>query len=248
MSRTMKRLISCAPAPCISAPCMLALCLAACAAPNAGRRPTASPGEVGAALNAYGQATVPVGGLVAFQGDDLFYGPSIKRGRPGINGSSTPRSATPIPETVFRVLGRRVSAQIRAFPGDTIEAGVKRWAGRPPVNLLIVSYAYGDAKAKTPLATYKAALEALIASTKAAGGAVILVVPPSSANAALDGQLEPYRAVIRSLRQTGTSVLEANDALNSIKEPRVRTPAQRDQGYRAIAGAIVPYIRIAPGP
>ena len=220
------------------------LALSACATAPEAWSPRVAP--TSDRINNYGQVIVPPGALVVFQGDDLFYGTRPQR-RPAPDGAVSQSRHAP-PMVAARALGGSVKVEARTHPGDTVRAGAARWAGKPFGAVLVLSYAYGDALAKTPRDQYKAALSALVAQARSAGAVVFLVPPPNSDDGRLTDALNPYRDVMRELRAPEVLILEGGALLGANREPQTRTVGQTDGAYRAIAGGVVTYVRVAPRP
>jgi lysophospholipase L1-like esterase len=222
--------------------------------------PTAA--EVGPVLDNYGEAVVPAHGLIVVQGDDLIYGVADHSRREGINGSTAHRTGVTITETLRQAL-KAVSIVNQGYPGDTAAMGAQRWADAPVGNLLILSYGYGDAVAKTPAADYELALRSMVQRAHAQGAAVFLIpTPPLAAAPVIPGQkpkpgphlltsadIEPYRAVMRKIGQDeSVEVFEPQAEITRVKATPTRTIAQSPEIYQAIAAGLVPYIRIVSPP
>lgn len=225
----------------------LMLELAGCAARPAG--PAVRLGlarDVGQGLNNAGEATIPVGGAIVFQGDDFIYGVKRpRRAKTAVQAVSV-RSPAAVPDQVFKQLGRRVTVQIHASPKDTITSGTERWKGQPVGDLLVLSYAYGDAAAGTSQADYRAALQAAVSSARAAGTPVFLIVPPNSSDDVLNRKLDVYRQVMRELAARGTGVFEAQQSLDAQRIRPAPSAALDDLAYTAIAGVVLQHIKLGP--
>ncbi len=208
--------------------------------------PTAA--EVGPVLDNYGEAVIPDHGVIVVQGDDLVYGVSPRSRRPGLNGSTVPRTESTITETLRRVLRRAVVVN-RGYPGDSARDGALRWAGEPVGNLLILSYGFGDALSKTPVNAYADALTNMVQRAHAQGAAVFLIPSPPVADPKLNAAVEPYRVALRAVgAQQDAEVFEPQAQLTLFKTPLAKGVAQTPEVYRAIAGGLVPYIRIVRPP
>jgi hypothetical protein len=213
--------------------------------------------EVGPVLNNYGEAVVPAHGMIVARGDDLIYGVGLHSRRAGLNGSSVSRTGVTITETLRQAL-KPVTIVNQGYPGDTVIASTRRWADAPVGNLLILSYGYGDAAAKTPIADYDSALRDMVRRAHAEGAAVFLIpTPPMAATPTTPGKtpqatpalvnaaIEPYRAVMRRIGQEeNAEVFEPQSELTRIKATPTSTIAQTSAIYQAIAAGLVPYIRI----
>lgn len=221
-----------------------ALALAACVTARAPTFPPAAAADIGPKLNNYGQAVLPRGGLIVVEGDAVAYGLAPRSGPPG---APPRRSPATIAETLKKVL-KDVTVETRAEPDRTLGEGVARSAGRPPANLLILSYATGDAAAHTSADAYAAALRKRIAQAHEKGAAVFLLTAPPVKDATLNVALEPYRVLMRQVgAEMGAEVFDAATVMARIgaKPAGVALSAR---AYRAIAGEMVPYIAIAPSP
>jgi hypothetical protein len=213
--------------------------------------------EVGPVLDNYGEAVVPAHGLIVARGDDLIYGVGLHSRRAGINGSSVTRARATITETLRQAL-KGVTIVNEGYPGDTVISSARRWADAPAANLLILSYGYGDAEAKTPLADYESALRDMVRRAHARGAAVFLIptppmaptpttagTTPKTTPALVNAAIEPYRAVMRRIGQEeNAEVFEPQAEITRIKATPTRTIAQTPDIYQAIAAGLVPYIRI----
>ena len=89
------------------------------------------------------------GAVIVCEGDSLTYG--FKRwgeSIPGINGSPSPRSPTPYPETLRGLLDGKVTVVNHGKPGDQTLDGLTRWARAPTGDLTIIMYGANDAKVR----------------------------------------------------------------------------------------------------
>jgi lysophospholipase L1-like esterase len=238
-------------------PLILSLGLSGCFTLRQGTFAAPTLAEVGPVLDNYGEAVVPAHGLIVARGDDLIYGVGLRSRRSGANGSSVARTRVTVTETLRQAL-KRVTIVNEGYPGDTVISSAQRWADAPAANLLILSYGYGDAEAKTPLPDYESALRDMVRRAHARGAAVFLIptppmavtptavgktprTPPALVNAAI----EPYRAVMRMVGQEeNAEVFEPQAEITRIKATPTRTIAQTPDIYQAIAAGLVPYIRI----
>lgn len=218
--------------------------LTACASRSAPPVRLGSAADVGRGLNNAGEATIPAGGTIVFQGDDLLYGAESPKKRGESRAGR--RSTAGIPDQIFKLLGRRVTVQIHASPGETIRAGIERWKGRPIGDLLVVSYGHGDAAAGTTQADYRAALTEIVTSARAAGVPLFLITAPTAGDPELNVRLWVYRDVMRAMAAQGTAVFESQPSLDAQALHGGQQGAQSDAAYRAIAGLILQHIRLAP--
>jgi hypothetical protein len=259
MSRSaiLKRLIS----PLVL-PALLSVGLSGCFTLRQGVFAPPTTAEVGPVLDNYGEAVIPANGLIVVQGDDLIYGVAEHSRRPGINGSSVHRTGVTITETMRQAL-KPVTIVNQGYPGDTAAAGAERWAGTPAGNLTILSYGYGDAVAKTPVAEFDLALRTMVRRAHAQGAAVFLIPPPPMAAAPVvpgqkpkagphllsTAEIEPYRADMRVVGLSESAeVFEPQAEIVRVKATPTRTITQSPEIYQAIAAGLVPYIRIVSPP
>lgn len=202
----------------------------------------------GPELNSYGQATLPRDGLVVVMGDDLAYGSDPRGGAPGANGSPERRSSSAIPDRL-QVLFRSLQVENRGYPGDTLAESLKRWAGAPTGDLMILAYGLGDARAKTPPDQFSQTLRDFIRSSRDQGAAVFLVVWPTLKDPGLNSALDPYRNAMRLIGpEEGAAVIEAYKAAAKVGASPTNRSYQQPEVYRAIAGEIAPYIRVSDQP
>ena len=132
-------------------PPILALVLAGCALPKTAAYFHPSAADMGPSLDNYGEAIVPVHGLIVLQGDDFIYGSAERtRGRDPINGSQAPRGPVSLSEAMRTVL-HGVQIENHGYAGDSIVDGFERWGGSPKGDLLVLSYGFGDVRAQTPV-------------------------------------------------------------------------------------------------
>ncbi len=207
-----------------------------------------SAADMGPMLDNYGEAIVPLHGLIVVQGDDLVYGTAAKRGRAAINGAPEPRDPFSISESMRSVL-HGVEIVNRGYPADSIVDGFERWAGSPKGDLLILSYGFGDVKAKTPLPTYQQTLQRMVRQAHAAGAAVFLLTTPAVADRRLSDALEPYRLAMRKIgAQEGAEVFEAWQDLDRAHIPFPKGVVQSRAMNVAIAGDLVAYIKVVAAP
>ncbi len=204
--------------------------------------------QIGPELNSYGEAVVPRRGLVVVQGDDLAYGLATGRSRRIINGADAGQAAITISQALRKALPG-VQVENRGYPGDTVQASAARWAGRPPGDLLILCYGYGDPRAHTPISDYDDALTRMIAAAHARGAAVFVVAPMPSSDPLIDYDLASYRDQLADVaRRNGALVFYANDARGRIKAPQPKHAAQSAAVYQAIAADMAAYIKVVASP
>ncbi|MHB8286493.1 MAG: SGNH/GDSL hydrolase family protein [Caulobacteraceae bacterium] len=244
----------------LALPALLSVGLSGCFTLRQGTFAPPTAADVGPVLDNYGEAIVPVHGLIVVQGDDLIYGVADHSRREGINGSAVHRTGTTITETLRQVL-KGVAIVNQGYPGDTAAMGAQRWADAPVGNLVVLSYGYGDAAAKTPVADSDRALRGMVRRAHAQGAAVFLIpTPPMAATPPVvskkpqpvshlltTADFEPYRAAMRQIGQDeSVEVFEPQAELTRVKATPTKTVAQSSEIYQAIAGGLVPYIRIVP--
>lgn len=248
--------------PSLVLPALVSIGLSGCFTVRQGVFAPPTAAEVGPVLDNYGEAVAPAHGRIVAQGDDLIYGVADHSRRPGINGSSVHRTGVTITETLRQTL-KSVTIVNQGYPGDTAAMGARRWAQAPVGNLVILSYGYGDAAAKTPLADYDLALRGMVQRAHDQGAAVFLIPTPPMAAAPLNpGQkpkpglhllttadIEPYRAAMRKIGlDESAEVFEPQAEITRVKAFPTKTIAQSPEIYQAIAGGLVPYIRIVQPP
>jgi hypothetical protein len=230
---------------------LLILALAA-AAPMAGcLRPApvlhATAAEIGPTPDNYSEAVIPRDGVIVLQGDDAIYGDVRNGHRPPINGADEKRGALTIADVLHRVV-RNVTIVDHGFPGDTIEQSAERWAGQPVGNLLILSFGYGDYRAKTKVSDFKIALTKLVHQAQAQRAAVFIVTTPPATDSKLSG-LDAYRNAARKVgTEEGIDVFDSADALTKAKVQPSKDEYGNPNIYQTIAGAMVPYIQVVPEP
>lgn len=232
---------ACAHAPVPRLPFVHARAPAPPPAPPPGREP---PGV----LNAYGQAELPVGSVIAVQGDDLVYSSDARRGRaPGINGAGVRRSRETVADSLADLLARnqgRVEVEDRGYPGDTVKEGLARWADRPHAALVVYGYGYGDAVAGTPYGEFRLALAQAVRAARGRGQYVMLIVWPVVRAPGLNVKLQPYREAVRAIAANqGVDVIDAS----AVYAPTQTAPAGidlRPEQYRQIAGEIARRIQV----
>jgi hypothetical protein len=209
--------------------------------------PHATAAEIGPTPDNYGEAVIPLGGTIVLQGDDTIYGGLPRGRRAPINGADERRGAFTLAEGLRRVV-RHVTIVDHGFPGDTVEKSAERWEGQPVGNLLILSFGYGDFRAKTTVRAFKAALTKMVQRAQAEGAAVFIVTTPPATSPQLSG-LNAYSTAAQQVGLAqGVDVFDTNAELANAK----LTPSKDERGsppiYQAIAGAMVPYIQVVPDP
>jgi len=207
----------------------------------------ATAAEIGPTPDNYSEAVIPAGGAIVLQGDDVIYGGLVHGRRPPINGADEKRGASTLADNLRHVM-RHVTIVDHGFPGDTVEESVKRWAGQPVGDLLILSFGYGDFRAKTKVADFTAALTQLVRQAQAKGAAVFIITTPPSTDSKLSG-LNAYSAAAQQVGVAqGVDVFDSSAALTSAKV----LPSKDEHGsaaiYQVIASAMVPYIQVVPEP
>jgi hypothetical protein len=226
---------------------LLSLALAA-AAPMAGCfQPApvlhATADQIGPVPDNYSEAVIPEGGVIVLQGDDAIYGGFRHGHRPPINGADEKRGDLTLAESLHRFV-RHVTIIDHGFPGDTAEQSAERWAGQPVGNLLILSFGYGDYRAKTKVADFTQALTKLVRQAQAERAAVFIITTPPATSPQLFG-LNDYRAAAQQVGVSqGVDVFDSTAALTNATTP----PAKDEYGgaaiYSVIAGAMIPYIQV----
>jgi hypothetical protein len=207
-------------------------------------QPTAA--QIGPEPNSYGEAVLPDHGLIAVQGDDLAYGVARHPTRHRINGADQGQAATTISQGLRQVLGaRRVTVENRGFPGDTVAASTERWANARRPDLLILAFGFGDLQAHTQVGPFAEGLRKLIREAHAQGTAVFLVTPPAVSDKLTNANLAPYTATAAAVAtQLDVEVFPATTAMGTAKEPPSKGIPQTARTYAAIAGSMVPYIKL----
>lgn len=192
------------------------------------------------------------GAVIVCEGDSLTYG--FKRwgeSIPGINGSPSPRSPTPYPETLRGLLGDRVTVINHGKPGDQTLDGLTRWARAPTGDLTIIMYGSNDAKVRgkpgaLDVRVYASLLEALVRRRLDDGGQVIVLLPPPASARDTQPRLDPFReAAAQVAARTGVKAVDAADALAKIGAPLQYDGLHlNDQANLAIARALAQQIRV----
>jgi lysophospholipase L1-like esterase len=166
------------------------------------------------------------GAVIACEGDSLTYG--SRRGvvgLPPINGAGSPRVATPYPETLAILLGRRVMIENRGYPGDLASDGVQRWADSGPVDLAIIMYGTNDSDLRgrghpVSIADYRARMTALVRRRIDAGARVLVLAPPPTGIPAAEIALQPYRVAARAVAvESGAAFLDPAAFVGHIAVP-----------------------------
>jgi hypothetical protein len=207
----------------------------------------ATAAQIGPEPDNYSEAVIPRGGTIVLQGDDAIYGAFSHGHRPAINGADEKRGASTLADSLHRFV-RHVTIIDHGFPGDTIEDSTARWADQPVGNLLILSFGYGDFRAQTKVADFKAALTHLVRQAQAQGAAVFIVTTPPATNASLAG-LYYYRKAAQDVgTQEGIDVFDSTDALTQAKVQPSKDGHGGSAIYQTIAAAMVPYIQVVPEP
>ncbi|KSB91527.1 hypothetical protein AS593_08715 [Caulobacter vibrioides] len=206
-------------------------------------RPPAAPGA---------PIRLKPGAVIVCEGDSLTYG--FKRwgeSIPGINGSPSPRSPTPYPETLRGLLGDKVTVVNHGKPGDQTLDGLTRWAREPTGDLTIIMYGANDAKVRgkpgaLDVKVYASLLEALVRRRLDDGGQVIVLLPPPASARETQPRLDPFReAAVQVAARTGVKAVDAAQALAGIGAPLQYDGLHlNDQANLAIARALAEQIRV----
>lgn len=205
--------------------------------------PHATAAQIGPTPDNFSEAVIPAGGMIVLQGDDAIYGEARHGRRPPINGADERRGDHTLADSLHRIL-RDVTIVDHGFPGDTVERSAERWAGQPVGNLLILSFGYGDYRAKTKVADFTQALTKLVRQAQAERAAVFIITTPPTTSPQLFG-LNDYRAAAQQVGVSqGVDVFDSTAALTNATTP----PAKDEYGgaaiYSVIAGTMIPYIQI----
>jgi len=192
------------------------------------------------------------GAVIVCEGDSLTYG--FKRwgeSIPGINGSPSPRSPTPYPETLRDLLGGEVAVVNHGKPGDQTLDGLTRWAREPTGDLTIIMYGANDAKVRgkpgaLDVKVYASLLEALVRRRLDDGGQVIVLLPPPASARDTQPRLDPFReAAAQVAARTGVKAVDAAQALAGVGAPLQYDGLHlNDQANLAIAKALAQQIRV----
>lgn len=192
------------------------------------------------------------GAVIVCEGDSLTYG--FKRwggSLPGINGSTSPRSPTPYPETLSGLLGGRATVINHGKPGDQTLDGLTRWAREPTGDLTIIMYGANDAKVRgkpgaLDVKVYASLLEALVRRRLDDGGQVIVLLPPPASARDTQARLDPFRhAAVDVAARTGVKTVDAADALARIAAPLQYDGLHlNDSANQAIARALAEHITV----
>jgi hypothetical protein len=207
----------------------------------------ATAAQIGPEPDNYGEAVIPSRGVIVLQGDDVIYGVVRHGRRPSINGADEKRGPFTLADGLHRQL-RNVTIVDHGYPGDTVAKSAERWAGQPVGNLLILSFGYGDFRAKTPVAEFTAALTKLVRQAHAQGAAVFIVSTPPPTDVKLAGVSDYRYAAQHVAAAEGVDFFDPGAALYKAQI----TPSKDENGsaaiYQAIAGAMVPYIQVVSEP
>ena len=204
--------------------------------------------QIGPDPNSYGEAVLPLHGLIAVQGDDLAYGLARGRSRHEINGADRGQSSLTISQVLRKAI-KGVEVENRGYPDDTLAQSVARWSGSKPPNLLIVCVGLGDASAHTPLDEFNSGFASIIHTARAQGAAVFVVIPPQLADPIEDHQLADYREAAKAIAaREGVEVFDAAASMRRLARAPVKTAAQPAQVYQAIAADMAPYIKVVGAP
>ena len=202
-----------------------------------------------------GPTRLKPGATIICEGDSLTYGfaRGWTRTQGGINGSQSPRSLTPYPEELGRLLGGRVRVVNRGMPGDRTLEGVVRWADAPSGQLAIIMYGANDAAVRGRTAalgvkTYGALLEAMVRRRLNDGAQVIVLLPPPASARDTQPRLDPYRQMAAEVAaRTGATAVDAGEALREVDTPLQYDGLHlSDQANRAIAKALASRIAVDP--
>lgn len=207
----------------------------------------ATSAQIGPVPDNYGDAVIPRDGTIVLQGDDAIYGGFRHGHRPPINGADEKRGGLTLADSLHRFVSQETIID-HGFPGDTVEKSAERWAGQPVGNLLILSFGYGDYRAKTDVGDFTTALTKLVREAQAQGAAVFIVTTPPATSKKLSGLADYRNAAISVGAKEGIDVFDSADVLSKANVDLPKDDHGHDAVYQAIAGAMVPYIQVAPAP
>lgn len=194
-------------------------------------------------------AARPAPCTVVAEGDSLTYGQDTTSAqtRPPINGATQSRSVRPFPDYLGRLLGPGFRVLNHGFPGDRTTEGLTRWKAVPGVHVAILLFGTNDAlnfggypDGPVSAGTYAVQLRRLVDRFQGAGAQVILIVPPPLGDAALDRQLDPYRAVVtRMARSRSLPIVALTRAETHWTDGVHLDPAS----YALLADKLLPLVR-----
>ena len=187
----------------------------------AGSRPTAdTEGTAAASLAAGSTATV------VLTGHSQVYGQEV--GGPGtpVNGSTTARSANPIPETLQNVLNAvipdKVTVVNQGYPGDTTTASLTRWATGTSGDVEFIWLESNDFVSSLPMTTTIANTVALIDRALARGSQPVIIGGHSNYGAGEAGARRArYQAMARVAAKMGVPIVNVSSLLTGLPTGRV---------------------------
>ena len=226
----------------LTAVVVLAVCVGGCAfrkpSPIIPTLRSGSAEEVGPRLSNYSEATVPRNGLIVVRSDDFVGAPA-----PLLKKKQKPIGSINLADALSKASGLEVVDQSQPF--ETLENAAQRLKGAPVGNLVVISYGFGDAAAKSK-ADFRAALIAMIKDAHDRGAAVYLVVEPATA-LPLSAPVEAYRNIFRSVAAAeGAGLIDAPAILQKAGRGPSQTAIQTKAAVDIIAGNIATYIKVAP--
>lgn len=187
----------------------------------AGSRPTAdTEGTAYANLAAGSTATV------VLTGHSQVYGQEIGGTGAPVNGSSTARSATPIPESLQDVLNAVIPGKVtvvnQGYPGDTTTASLNRWASGTSGDVEFIWLESNDFVSSLPMETTVANTVALIDRSLARGSQPVIIGGHSNYGAADAGARRArYQAMARVAAKMGVPFINVSSLLNGLGTGRV---------------------------
>lgn len=192
--------------------------------------------------NIHPASRIQAGMTIEFLGNSTMYGsdgtatgtlPALTP--EGGRGNGGPRSATPLPEEVIRLLAERgyggCQTRLHAYPGDRTREALRYWPGPGAgVGICVMGslsindatnqggYDGGGAAGYVPLDEYQRNLRTLIVARLEAGVSIVMIgeAAPSVANIAFARVIRRYNAAARDLcREFDIPYVDWNTALTS---------------------------------
>lgn len=191
--------------------------------------------------------------IVIAEGDSLTYGMDTTAGTAGlppINQTDAPRSATPYPETLQKLLGNAYDVKNEGFPGDRTTEALSRWPDRQEAAITVIMFGTNDAlnfgqKPSGPLTPtqFRDNLLKLVTRAKASGSKVVLLTPPALGFDG-DAKLPPFREVTCQVaRDTGSRCLDTVAMLRDVTPLWTDSVHLSPTAYRTLAWGVAEAIR-----
>ena len=200
--------------------------------------------------------TIHAGDVIVAEGDSLTYGQDSsdagqKLSEP-FNGSMNPRSISPYPETLQKLLKDQVTVVNHGYPGDRTTEGLARWKNAAPAALTLIMFGTNDCwnfggypSGKLNPVEFRNALKELVERRQQNGSQVILLTPPPIYDSSYDRGLLPYRVAVKDVaRETGSIVEDTGKDLHSVEQIWTDGVHLSPEANQKIAAAIAEHIRV----